>query len=136
MTDKITEHLIDVVYNRNELRDLFFEYSPNMNCIVSEKGFFVDLNSRWVEETGWSRDEMCSTSFFTFVHPEDLEKTVKLFSTEADENGLVNTGFIFTNRYKKKDGSYVELEWTSSYYVVAGVTYAYAIVKKLNNGDK
>ena len=48
--------------------------------------------------------------FLDFVHPDDLEPTLKALSALASQQKVIH----FENRYRAKDGTYRWLEWTSA----------------------
>ena len=137
LNDKSREELIDQVFNNEELRYKFFDYSPHLNVIVSDRGYFVDCNDNWEKELGWNKEDLTNRSFLTLVHPDDLKKTMEVFQADIDaEDGVVEIERNFTNRYRKKDGSYIRLYWTNKFYVVDGVTYSYAVVTPLKDGNE
>jgi PAS domain S-box-containing protein len=85
----------------------FFNQSPDMFCIVSEEGWFLQLNRAWETSLGYSVEELMSKPFIEFVHPDDIEPTLKEFSAELQGKNVIN----FVNRYRCKNGSYKWLEW-------------------------
>ena len=86
----------------------FFEFSNEMLCVANRQGFFIRVNQAWTRTLGWSLDEIMSRPYVDFVHPEDLESTIR-------EASLLQSGshetIQFENRYKCKDGSYKWLAW-------------------------
>lgn len=91
-----------------EERDRFFNISLDMLCIAGFDGMFKLVNPAWETTLGWSTEELLTQPYTTFVHPDDLTRTV----AEADR--LQTTGFStlsFENRYRCKDGSYCWLSW-------------------------
>lgn len=73
-------------------------------------GFFTSVNPACTEILGYTPDEMLSTPWVDFVHPDDVE------STRAEAARQIEAGehvLRFANRYRHKDGGYRWLEWTS-----------------------
>lgn len=71
---------------------------------------FAHANEAFQEALGYSESELRKTVFLDLVHPEDQKRT----SDKAAE--MVNDGTVtvrFENRYRKKDGSYVTLQWAA-----------------------
>jgi len=87
--------------------DMFFTMSPDMLCVASDTGYFIQLNQAWEKTLGYSIEELMSRPFTEFIHPEDFEPTVNEFASELEGQEALN----FVNRYRCKDGSYKWLEW-------------------------
>lgn len=91
-------------------RDKFFDMSLDLFCQASLDGYFRRLNSGWTEKLGYSSDELMERPFFDFVHPDDRLATEIVMRHLID--GMPVSGF--TNRYLRKDGTALWLEWTAS----------------------
>lgn len=116
--------------NNDMLR--FFELSPDLFCIAGFDGCFRRVNSNFVRATGYSEQELLSQPFLNFVHPEDRQITIA-------EMGRILQGFPverFRNRYMKRDGSILHLEWVAKSIVSESLTYAVArnVTPKQSNG--
>jgi PAS domain S-box-containing protein len=94
----------------HDLHRRFFTMSNEMLCTANSEGYFVDLNPPWERVLGWTLEELRSAPFIEFVDPADRDSTLAATARLAGGSDLVR----FENRYRKKDGSYVALEWTSS----------------------
>ena len=101
----------------------FFELSADLVCIADIAGRFREINPTFCKVLGYAKEELVSRPFLDFVHPEDREKTLQLI-TEKLERG--ETVLRFENRYVRKDGGLVWLEWTSQPDVTLGVMFAIA----------
>lgn len=86
----------------------FFDANPSFLCIVDMKGCFKKINSTFLETLGYTKHEMYNKMLLDFVHPEDISHTIK--STEHIQKLKEVT---FSNRYIKKDGSFIKINWTS-----------------------
>jgi PAS domain S-box-containing protein len=98
----------------------FFELSVDMLCIAGVDGYFKKVNSAF-EQLGYTREELLSRPFVDFVHPEDVAST--LWEVEKLSRGITTVNF--ENRYRRKDGVYRWLQWTTKPYGV-GVLFAIA----------
>ncbi|MFZ9887096.1 MAG: diguanylate cyclase domain-containing protein [Myxococcota bacterium] len=87
----------------------FFENAQDLNCVASLDGRFLALNRRWQELLGFSLEELMAQPFLHFVHPDDLEETLKALAHLGDAQAVVR----FRNRYRCKDGAYRWLEWNA-----------------------
>nr|WP_245168157.1 cache domain-containing protein [Desulfobaculum xiamenense] len=90
-------------------RDRIFETSVDMLSISDTEGHFRRLNPAWQQTLGWSEQEIMTTPFLEFVHPDDHEATLAALQTLARGEPL--TGF--ENRYRRKDGTYRWIAWNS-----------------------
>jgi PAS domain S-box-containing protein len=90
--------------------DQFFNISPDLLCIANTDGYFLRLNSAWERIFGYTREELLTKRFLSFVHPDDLDGTRQALSTLASQQEV----FFFQNRYCCKDGTYRWLEWSSA----------------------
>lgn len=95
--------------SRMEAHDRFFYDSLDLNCVASVEGRFVDLNKRWSEVLGYSMDELLSTPFASFIHPDDVASTQEVIGDLIESRRVVR----FRNRYKHRDGYYLWLEWNA-----------------------
>jgi len=89
-----------------ELR-FFFDLSLDLLCIANFEGRFTHVNPAWVKALGYTREELTSVPYVTFIHPDDRIAT-------DDETDHLNEGGLtlsFENRYRRKDGSYIWLLW-------------------------
>ncbi|HEX2934530.1 MAG TPA: PAS domain S-box protein [Bacteroidales bacterium] len=94
-----------------ELADfkVFFSVNMDMLCIADTSGYFRILNPEWERTLGYPLSELLGKRFIEFVHPDDVERTIKATSDLANNQVVLN----FENRYKHKDGSYRWIEWRS-----------------------
>ena len=102
--------------------DSFFALSLDMLCIATFEGYFVRINPAWERTLGYTMEELLSTPYIDFVHPEDKAATIA-------EAAKLTTGartVSFENRYRCKDGSYRWLLWTNAPLVGQRLIYAAA----------
>jgi PAS domain S-box-containing protein len=89
--------------------DNFFFGAIDLFCIANTDGIFLKLNEEWEVTLGYSLSELTGMRFLDLVHPDDLEATLKALSSLSEQKPVIN----FSNRYRKKDGSYRIIEWRS-----------------------
>ncbi len=88
----------------------FFSLSLDLLCIADIDGCFHRLNRQWERALGYALPELQGQRLFDLVHPDDVEATRKTVADLAAGGHVVG----FTNRYRRKDGSYLWLEWRSA----------------------
>jgi PAS domain S-box-containing protein len=85
----------------------FFDYSNDLMCIAGLDGHFKVVNPAWKALLGYTEEELLQLPFTEFIHPDDVELTLKKVKEQIAGNYTEN----FINRYRCKDGSYRWLEW-------------------------
>ncbi|MGI8573001.1 MAG: response regulator [Solirubrobacteraceae bacterium] len=106
-----------------------WDLSIDMLAIASPDGYLTKLNPAWEETLGYSPEELMSEPYMSFVHPDDVERTI------SEASALLEPGHrtvCFENRYRTKDGDYRWLAWscrsnhdgTAVYAVTRDVTAA------------
>ena len=112
-----------------ELRRMTDEYSRmfnnsvSLNCVASFDGHFLKLNPIWEKTLGRTMEELMSSRFIDFIHPDDIQPTYDIFKHIV----AGNTSMTFENRYRNKDGSYRWLLWSSFPDINRKLVYASAI---------
>ncbi len=103
-------------------RERVFSLSLDPICIAGFDGYFKDLNSAWSDILGWSREELLSIPWLSFVHPDDADEAV------ASAQKLMQGRMLrdFRNRYVCKDGRIRWLEWNAMPAEEEGQIYAVA----------
>jgi PAS domain S-box-containing protein len=105
-----------------EERDRLFEFSLDLLGIVGLDGYFKRVNPAFEETLGYSSEELLAKPFIQFVHPEDRAATM----SELEGLGRGVRTVYFENRYLRKDGSQVWLEWKAVPVVEEDLIYATA----------
>lgn len=114
----------------NENYETFFNLNLDLACIASAEAKFLKLNSAWEATLGYTQQEMLSTSYLDFVHPDDLKNTLH----EVEKLTKGQTVINFQNRYRCKDGSYRWLDWSAS--PSKGEPLVYAIARDITESKK
>ncbi len=90
--------------------DRLFELSPDLLCVLSLGGYFLEFNSTWTKTLGYSTEELKSLPLYDFIYVDDREETILAF--EQIKAGLDD--FSLTNRFSCKNGSVRWLSWTAA----------------------
>lgn len=92
--------------------DRIFNLSLDMLCIANVDGYFLKLNPAWEQTLGYSLEEIEGQKFLELVHPDDLQATMETIGKLSSGIEVID----FTNRYRRKDGTYRWIEWRSKPY--------------------
>ncbi|MEO5339049.1 MAG: PAS domain S-box protein [Magnetococcus sp. MYC-9] len=96
--------------NLQEELDQFFAVVNDLLCIADTDGHFRRLNPVWERVLGYSMEELKARRYYEFIHPEDIGSTERVVVLQKEQQQPV---FNFVNRYRRKDGHYIWLEWRS-----------------------
>ncbi len=88
---------------------LTIENALDVICTIDAEGKFVSVSPASLKVWGYQPDELIGRRFIEFVVPEDVQKT-----NEIDARILSGSATTdFENRYLHKNGSLVQIMWTS-----------------------
>lgn len=104
-----------------ELNKLW-ELSLDMICVANTEGFFEKINPAFTQILGYTEEDLLSKPFTDFIHPDDLSSTY----AEVEKLSKGALTISFKNRYKKKDGQYIWMNWHSAPDTETGKLYAMA----------
>jgi PAS domain S-box-containing protein len=99
-----------------------FEMTPDLVCIAGKDGYFRRINPAVSKKLGYTEKELLSRPIFSFMHPDDRERTGKMRELLLKGRTLLN----FQNRYCTKKGEAIWLEWTSVYVPEKEIVFAIA----------
>lgn len=89
--------------------ETFFAVSVDLLSISGMDGYFRKISPAWADLLGYSIEELFTIPLLDLVHPEDMQKT--LDEIERQKNG--SKVLQFENRWRTKDGRWVDLSWKS-----------------------
>ena len=105
-------------------RDRFLALGSDLQVIIAGDDYrFKWVSSAWERVLGYSATELTTVNWKTFIHPEDIEKTLSV----AQENFSGAEAISWENRYRHKDGSYRWFSWNASPYSDESILYAVAV---------
>jgi PAS domain S-box-containing protein len=116
----------DITAQRKTEEELqqIFNMSLDMICIADINDIrFIKVNPAFTTVLGYSEEELLGKSFLEFIHPDDVEPTQRVVAEKLRRGDRV---LHFENRYLKKDGGHVWLEWLSHPLPEQGITFAVA----------
>lgn len=116
---KSEEELIQITEENHRV----FNNPVSLNVVIGEGGTFKRVSDSWVTLLGWSKEELLKTPFIEFLHPDDVQSTLKAVSSVISGKNISQ----FENRYRCKDGSYRWLLWSCAPDLHLPVFYASAV---------
>lgn len=102
--------------------EYFVKESPDLICITDFNAYFKVVNDSLIKVLGYSRDEIFANQFFNLIHPDDRDKTKK----EIDKLTKNCPTIDFENRYIKKNGELVVLQWKANLHTCNKLIYSIA----------
>jgi PAS domain S-box-containing protein len=102
--------------------EYFFKNSNDFSCIANTEGYFEITNPSFNNAFGYSQNELEKQPFIDFVHPDDIADTLKVYDKLKSGATVIH----FINRYRKKDGGYLFLDWSAAPNPVTGKLYCIA----------
>ena len=124
-----TSHLAEKLKELHQVKhewEWFFENSTEMLCIASLNGYFQRVNPAFARNLGYSIDYMLSRPFIEFVHPDDVDLTLKEFDRLVSGNDCIN----FENRYRDSEGKWHWFSWHCP-AITPSITKLYAIARDI-----
>lgn len=103
----------------NDLQKIMIS-SLDIICVVNEKGNYVQINPAVEKIWGYSVEEMLQKKVTDMVFEEDQQKTKEIILRVMKGEGITN----FENRYKRKDGSIVNMSWSAIWDRQRNLRYA------------
>ncbi|CAM3870965.1 response regulator [Flavobacterium cucumis] len=124
---KIKSLEVELAYykNRDALQqnfEYFFNETTDLICIANLDGYFLKINNAFTNTLGYSETELISEKFIRYVHPDDVDKTLSELRNLKEGINTIN----FKNRYQKKDGSNIWLQWISTVNKETKIIFAIA----------
>jgi PAS domain S-box-containing protein len=85
----------------------FFDVSLDLLCIRDMNGRFVKANRSWETVLGYPMGELLGAAMLDLIHPDDVDSSRSQMERADAENAVVG----FVNRYRHRDGHYLNFEW-------------------------
>lgn len=100
----------------------YFNKTKDLICLASLEGYFTKINEAFSISLGYTEKELLSKKIIEFILPEDQDKTIKEFENLNNGQNTIN----FINRYIKKDGGIINLNWHATLNEDAKTVFAIA----------
>jgi len=97
----------------------FFTSSPDLMAIAKEDGYFRKTNPSFSKILGYTEEELKTTPFIKFIHPEDLLKSKHAIRRVVRGETVSNIEL----RFRAKDGSYRAISWSSQHTPEMNIIY-------------
>lgn len=93
--------------DRSKYSGIAFEHSPLGIIIVSIDGHFLDVNEKFANIVGYSREQLVNMSIFELTHPDDAEKSADILHLVQMSKG---THLELEKRYISATGKIIWVE--------------------------
>ncbi|CAN5576721.1 hypothetical protein BH23PSE2_BH23PSE2_10790 [soil metagenome] len=91
------------------LNRLIMDNSLDVICAIDGEGRFVEVSAASQQLWGYAPSELVGRAYADLVHPDDAAKTAKV----AAEVTAGQPTADFSNRYLRKDGSPIDIDWSA-----------------------
>lgn len=127
LLQKVKEQELLIKQLNDEKLDLanleyFIKDSLDLVCIADYDAYFKMVNDAFTTALGYSKEELLSKPFLEFIHPDDIESTLSTFKLLAKNLPVID----FENRYIRKDGEIVILQWKANLNTANNLIYSIA----------
>ncbi|MET0287902.1 MAG: PAS domain-containing protein [Polyangiales bacterium] len=106
--------------NARNVFNRFFTLSQDLMCVADPDGAFRQVNPA-IAQLGYTVDEVIGQGLLVYLHPEDHESIVGMLDSLSSGKATAQ----FEARFRRSDGSYRWLSWTTTPDEV-GMLYAVA----------
>lgn len=114
---------LELSISNNSICHYFFSESLDLFCIANKEGYFKLINPAFSTLLGYSNEELLNRPFISFIHPDDVQKTIDEIDFNYKSGKLK---FTFENRFLSKSGNLINLEWSSTIDENDGTIFAIA----------
>lgn len=108
-----------------------YEEVPYPYQSLNDKGELINVNKKWVEVTGYSKDEVIGEKFSNFLE-EKIEALNKLFTKFLEKKHIENEKL----RLKKKNGEVILANFTGSISYVNDQMSTHCVFKDITEEEK
>jgi PAS domain S-box-containing protein len=109
LADDVLKAIAERIYIQSE-RDALIDISYDLMCIANAKGYFKFINPAWEKVLGYTKEELLTRPFLSFIHPDDHGKVDAVVESLKTGNRVSN----YEDRYIHKDGTIRDILWTSA----------------------
>lgn len=100
----------------------FFDLALSFQVLANVEGYFIAVNPALCRALDYDESALLNAPYLSFVHPDDYDATLNSIQNLIRTHELEN----FENRYRRRDGSYLWLQW-SAQMTAEGMIYGNAI---------
>lgn len=113
-----------------------FEDSHLMRAIFNPDGTFFNVNKKWVEVLGYSKEEFRNKPFKDFIAEEDVEDSMNVynnrqFNIAGQEDRSTYYDEDYYNHYVSKTGEKILLRWTRDFEDINGMLVSTCVPVKV-----
>ena len=104
------------------LNRMIMDNSLDVICVLDRERRFVEVSAASAKLWGYAPTELIGRFTREFVHPDDLDRSAEAASLLMSDRPLVG----FANRYLRKDGGVVSVDWTATWSEPDGLMFCVA----------
>ena len=104
------------------LNRMIMDNSLDVICAIDGDGRFVKVSAASEQLWGYAPSELVGRAYADMVHPDDAAMTAEVAASIMDGRPTVD----FNNRYLRKDGSTIEIDWSAAWSKPDGMMFCVA----------
>ncbi|WP_398465521.1 PAS domain S-box protein [Tardiphaga sp.] len=108
LVQEVGERVKIAVERARAERDRLWDLSQDLLARADYAGMMSAVSPAWTRVLGWSRTELLTRGYETFMHPEDAPPTIEAIQRMAATRQPTR----FENRIAAQDGTWKHIEWT------------------------
>ncbi len=111
----LAKEVIALIRERRQKQELqhfesLFKLSPDLICIAGLDGYFRKINPAFQQLLGIDKQQLLNTSFYDFVHPDDLPAAIREIAHIEAGKQVLN----FVARIRSASLGYRSIAWAAS----------------------
>lgn len=120
--DKVFHNMADALAEASRKERAVFEKAVDVICSLDSDGKFTRVNPASKVVWGYDAEELLRRDVVEFLHPDDVRETIEKQLAIQKEG----SGPPYENRFRCKDGSYLDMLWTTHWSPVDDALFCVA----------
>ncbi len=120
--DKVFHQMADALAEASRKERAVFEKAVDVICSLDADGKFTRVNPASKAVWGYEAEELLRRDVVEFLHPDDVRNTIDTQLAIQKEG----SGAPYENRFRCKDGTYLDMLWTTHWSPVDDALFCVA----------
>ncbi|MBX9950786.1 MAG: PAS domain S-box protein [Candidatus Obscuribacterales bacterium] len=120
--DKVFHRMAEALAEASRKERAVFEKAVDVICSLDADGKFTRVNPASHKVWGYQPEELLRRDVVEFLHPDDVRTTIDVQLAIQKEG----SGAPYENRFRCKDGNYLDMLWTTHWSQIDNALYCVA----------